>query len=141
MDSEVILSLIVVVFIIIVNIAKAQKQQQKAKEAASPLNVSPEIGEKYRGAQNTVPQAQQDAPRPFAPSVTPGFEGYDPCHEEQLSGMPPKAGDEGFDPCHEEPMPVMEAPAQDAGMEGAAQELLRGIVFSEILGRRQPLRR
>ena len=142
MDREVLYGLIVVVFIIVVNIAKAKKQRQKAKEAASPLNVSPEIKNKYRSAQNTVPQ--REAPRPFAAPVTSAFEGYDPCHEEQLSGMPPKAGEEGFDPCHEEPLFGMEAAApgiSDADREEAAQELLRGIVLSEIMGRRQPLRR
>ena len=144
MDLEVLYGLIVVVFIIVVNIAKAKKQRQKAKEAASPLNVSPEIKKKYRNTQNADPQAQREAPRPFAAPVTSAFEGDDPCHEEQLSGMPPKAGEEGFDPCHGEPLFGMEAAApeiSDADREEAAQELLRGIVLSEILGRRQPLRR
>lgn len=128
---------IVIVFIIIVNIAKAKKQQ-KAKEAASPLNAGRKAEEPFRAAPETEPE------RTFSAPVTPDLEGCDPCHAEQLSGMPPKAGDEGFDPCHEEPLFTIDAAAAevtDAEQKKNAQELLRGIIFSEILGRKQPLRK
>ena len=132
MDGEVFLGIIIVVFIIMVNIAKAKKQQ-KAKEAAPPLNA---------GRKTAAPETEPR--RTFSAPVPPGFEGYDPCHEEQLSGMPPRAGDEGFDPCHEEPpfsVPVAAPEMTDAEREENAQELLRGIIIGEVLRRRQPLRR
>ena len=59
-------------------------------------------------------------------------EGYDPCHDEELGGLNAAKQSDAM-------APVGEEPALPFGWTGS--DIVRGIVISEILNRKQPVRR
>lgn len=101
-------------------------------------------------------EAAKKAPRPAAPAPAAPAEPApvpEPAAEKRVPEQPlvrkpapPVMGVEGADDCHEYMLPRKKAaPARQPEPEDeenpAAQELLRGVILSEVLGRRRPGRR
>ena len=122
-----------------------------------PVSVAKKAAEKKKAAQPAVQKTRREDPAPAAPkqaaperlvplastlyepdhddSVFTGSlgpvttEGYDPCHEEQLSGMEPVC-----QPGREPLSPAETSPGLPLGWTG--NDIVRGIVMSEILNRK-----
>ena len=122
-----------------------------------PVSVAKKAAEKKKAAQPAVQKTRREDPAPAVPkpavperlvplastlyepdhddSVFTGSlgpvttEGYDPCHEEQLSGMEPVC-----QPGRESLPPAETSPGLPLGWTG--NDIVRGIVMSEILNRK-----
>ena len=116
---------------------KAAKQKKPARPAAQ--KTGPEKDRPAAAPKQTAPERLTTlTPTLYEPdhddSVFTGSlgpvmsEGYDPCHEEQLSGMEPVC-----QPGRETPAPK-EVSALPFGWTGS--DIVRGIVMSEILNRK-----
>lgn len=128
-------------------------RKQLAQERSAAQNTKPSVTT-HSEEKTAVPamSAWFDEEKPARPSM--GQEGKDPCHDYMLpkepaakviktleNHQPAKAviGVEGVDPCHEfmldeETLQVEET--EPSGMTKAqAQEMMRGIIFSEIMAR------
>ena len=124
-----------------------------------PVSIAKKAADRKKAAQLTVQKARREDPAPAAPkpavpeqpvfrpltstlyepdhddSVFTGSlgpvtaEGYDPCHEEQLSGMEPVC-----QPGKEPLSPAETSPGLPLGWTD--NDIVRGIVMSEILNRK-----
>ena len=114
-----------------------------------PVSVAKKAAEKKKAAQPAVQKTRREDPAPerlvplastlyepdhddsvFTGSLGPvTTEGYDPCHEEQLSGMEPVC-----QPGREPLSPAETSPGLPLGWTG--NDIVRGIVMSEILNRK-----
>ena len=125
------------------SILKAAKKQTQA--TGTPQKGAPVPPAARSAARKPAPETAKKASRPAFPAqekraAQPAWksgEGEDPCHEEMLRGVKPSGNEEGADPCHE--YMLHDTPsAEDASApmgEEQAQELLRGVIMSEILRR------
>ena len=131
-------SIIVLVFFWVIAAALRKATQQQQKKVTRPAAQQP--------AKEEQP-AVQSKPAERLTTLTPSIsltghddsvyqgslnavtgEGYDPCHDEQLSVMP-SAGDAA-----PAPQPVSAQPSLPFGWTGS--DMVRGIVMSEILKRK-----
>ena len=117
----------IIIGIIVVVIKSKTKQKAPVKK-----NTSAAPDAKPRPAQATVPNPDK---------ILPPDNGWDMAHTQ------PMPSSEGVDPCHEEQFKELDritsepVPDTPEGITSAeAQELLRGVVMSEILRRKPPLR-
>ena len=124
-----------------------------------PVSIAKKAAEKKKVAQLSVQKARREEPAPPAPAPKPAVperlvplastlyepdhddsvftgslgpvttEGYDPCHEEQLSGMEPVCR-----PGREPLSPAETSPGLPLGWTD--NDIVRGIVMSEILNRK-----
>lgn len=134
-----------------------KKKQGKARPAAQtmrkqmPQRPLEDTAPEDADVDDTEMQEAEDAPAPVQQAFL--LEGEDPCHEDMLPQRPAPAapgsvviGPEGRDACHDymlrkpapaplpEPMPMQEEDTENT----AAQELLRGVILSEVLQRPAP---
>ena len=127
-----ILPLILVLIAVVNIISKSKKQQEARNAAAQRTRPVPPQAQPVRNASPAVPRpaAPQHETRPLEAHIhTPvmgvegeGTEGIDCCHEYMLSSP-------------EEEKPAAVSVPQNESI--SAQTLLQGVIFSEILGRRQ----
>lgn len=136
---------ILVLYGLISAVSKAGKKKNQAAGAgkkATPVpphtarkvmkQIDPSVWDKIDKA------AAQKAEKP-ADKAVPAWksgEGYDPCHEEMLSGIKPRGHEEGADPCHEYMLNDLQPEGESTlsvQEELQARELLRGVILSEIL--------
>ena len=121
-----------------VSLAKKAANQKKPNRPSAPKNPA---GEESPAAREPV------APERLT-TLTPSL--YEPHHDDSVfTGSLGAFSGEGYDPCHEEQMSSMElvckpekpepAPKADAGLSlgWTGNEIVRGIVMSEILNRKK----
>lgn len=118
-----------IVIIILMSSLSSVVQKRKMAEAAK------------KAAPPAVPVPAEPAPVP-----EPAAERRAPEQPLVREPAPPQMGVEGADACHDYMLPRKKAaPARQPESEDeanpAAQELLRGVILSEVLGRRRPGRR
>lgn len=148
---EALTALLVIVGAIFSVIAKMKDEKKKQDSASRPVprGVRHEPAKETPSAPMNTPQRKSmAAPAPVQRSFI--LEGEDPCHQEMLqkrpaSAMPAPArmGMEGVDACHDymlgqpkHPQSMSEAVQLQEGQ--AAQELLQGVILSEVLRRPAP---
>lgn len=134
--------------------AQLQKEMQEIRETVRE-ELAEKKAEEGKAAVQTPPRKHVEptvhtrVKARTAPKVQPA-EGVDPCHDgfyagdeaEQSEYLPdqpqPLAAMEGVDPCHDELYANESEPCEsDAAQTDnrAAQEILRGVIFSEVLTR------
>ena len=154
MDLFSFLPLIVVIGVLSM-MSSAATQKKKAAEAARSF-------QKAHAPQNSPAPAQPAQAQPESRQTSfleprpaqMGVEGADDCHDYMLPPLqtafarprPPRMGVEGADDCHDYMLAPESAPAApeaplDNGESALAQDMLRGVIMSEILGRRRQGRR
>ena len=142
-----------IVIIGVLSMISSNAQKKKTAEAARSF-------QKAHAPQDPPAQPVQEKPESrqtsFLESHPPqmGVEGADDCHDYMLPPLqtaftrprPPQMGVEGADDCHdyllapENAPAVPEAPPENSE-NALAQDMLRGVIMSEILGRRRQGRR
>lgn len=150
-------ALFAIIFSIISAVSKSKKKKEKAaRKQLQPLSQPPKAEKPVVAvpAMSVWPEDEKPAPGavPAAPAI--GQDGADPCHDYMLpkAARPtlktlenhkpaaPVIGSEGTDACHEFMLGSASAPQteelDETGLSREqAQDLLRGIIFSEIMAR------
>jgi len=158
---------VLILYFVVASTSKKKKKQDKAqKRAARKRAVQFERAFEKMLEENaeqaaTAPEAESEN-KPVPHEVRTEEEGEDPCHEEMLAPKKPAmhlriasqeemhAAGEGEDPCHfgaaleetafDEESPVYRSPIfHTEDKDAFAQDVLRGVVMSEVL--RRPQRR
>ena len=105
------------------------RREDPAPAAPKPAAPKPAAPERLTPLASTLYEPDHDD-SVFTGSLGPvTTEGYDPCHEEQLSGMEPVCR-----PGRESLSPAETSPGLPLGWTG--NDIVRGIVMSEILNRK-----
>ena len=148
---EALTALLIIVGAILSITAKMSDEKKKQGSAArsAPRRVWHEAAKETPSAPANAPQAAPNAvPAPVQQSFM--LEGEDPCHQDMLQKRPSpvmpapaKMGAEGADDCHDYMLGQSEHPlsmpeASRTRESQASQELLRGVILSEILRRPAP---
>ena len=148
---EALTALLVIVGAIFSVIAKMKDEKKKQDSASRPVprGVRHEPAKETPSAPMNTPQRKSmAAPAPVQRSCI--LEGEDPCHQEMLQKRPAPAmpaparmGMEGVDACHDymlgQPKHPQSMPdAAQLQESQAAQELLQGVILSEVLRRPAP---
>lgn len=148
---EALTALLVIVGAIFSVIAKMKDEKKKQDSASRPVprGVRHEPAKETPSAPMNTPQRKaMAAPAPVQRSFM--LEGEDPCHQEMLQKRPSpampapaKIGAEGTDDCHDymlgQPKHPQSMPEAAQLQESqAAQELLQGVILSEVLRRPAP---
>ena len=155
-----ILFLILCFFVLSIVNATRKKRAERQGKQQTPKVPTPASLASALGSGQSLTQAMTGAFTGSASRAAASREGEDPCHEEQLTRpaaplrssvldrMPPPAapemGPEGEDACHaymETAKETKALPEKDApALQPNPDELLRGVILSEVLSRRPPLR-
>ena len=146
------LPLIVIIGVMSMRSSVASQKKKTAEAARNFQKASVPQESPAQPAQERPESRQTSFLESHAPQM--GVEGADDCHDYMLPPLqtsfsrpqPPRMGVEGADDCHDymlapenAPQASM-APLEDGG-NPLAQDMLRGVIMSEILGRKRQGRR